>query len=59
MSSGVMRVLRDSAAAFVAWRKQSFGFELAPLPRACRRLTRKAFSKQSTYPIDSSRLASQ
>jgi hypothetical protein len=34
MSSGIMRVLRDSAADFAAWRKQTFGFELAPLPRA-------------------------
>ena len=34
MSGGIMRVLRDCAADFVAWRKETFDFELAPLPRS-------------------------
>jgi hypothetical protein len=34
MSGGIVRVLRDSSADFAAWRKQTFGFELAPLPRS-------------------------
>ena len=34
MSGGIMRTLRDSAADFVAWRKETFGFELAPLPQS-------------------------
>jgi hypothetical protein len=29
---GIMRILRDRAADFIAWRKDLFGFELAPLP---------------------------
>lgn len=34
MSGGVMRVVCDRAADFTAWRKDTFGFELAPLPRS-------------------------
>ena len=34
MSGGIVRVLRDSAADFSAWRKETFGFELAPLPQS-------------------------
>ena len=34
MSGGVMRVLRDRVDDFLAWRKETFGFELAPLPRS-------------------------
>ena len=34
MSGGIMRVLRDSAHDFIAWRKETFGFELAPLPQS-------------------------
>lgn len=34
MSGGIRRVLRDSAADFIAWRRELFGFELAPLPRS-------------------------
>ena len=32
MSGGIMRIVRDRAADFIAWRKETFGFELAPLP---------------------------
>ena len=32
MSGGIRRILRDSVADFIAWRKELFGFELAPLP---------------------------
>jgi radical SAM superfamily enzyme YgiQ (UPF0313 family) len=32
MSGGIIRILRDNAADFIAWRKETFGFELAPLP---------------------------
>jgi radical SAM superfamily enzyme YgiQ (UPF0313 family) len=32
MSGGIMRILRDRAEDFIAWRKETFRFELAPLP---------------------------
>jgi hypothetical protein len=34
MSGGVMRILRDSVQDFISLRKETFGFELAPLPRS-------------------------
>ena len=34
MSGGIMRVLRDRTADFIAWRIEAFGFELAPLPQS-------------------------
>jgi hypothetical protein len=34
MSGGIARILRDSVADYIAWRKQTFGFELAPLPQS-------------------------
>ena len=34
MSGGVMRVRRDGVDDFLALRKETFGFELAPLPRS-------------------------
>ena len=34
MSGGIARILRDSTADYIAWRRQTFGFELAPLPRS-------------------------
>ncbi len=34
MSGGITRIRRDGVADFSAWRKQTFGFELAPLPRS-------------------------
>ena len=34
MSGGIARILRDSVADYIAWRTETFGFELAPLPRS-------------------------
>jgi hypothetical protein len=34
MSGGVRRVRRDGVKEFLALRKETFGFELAPLPRS-------------------------
>lgn len=34
MSGGIARLLRDSVADDIAWREETFGFELAPLPRS-------------------------
>jgi len=34
MSGGVLRVRRDGVKDFIALRKETFGFELAPLPRS-------------------------
>jgi hypothetical protein len=34
MSGGVRRVRRDGVSDFIALRKETFGFELAPLPRS-------------------------
>jgi hypothetical protein len=34
MSGGVIRVRRDGVSTFIALRKETFGFELAPLPRS-------------------------
>jgi len=59
MSGGITRVLRDSAADFAARRKQTFGFELAPLPQSLQ-LPRaeRVLTNQRTDPVDSSWSAS-
>jgi len=48
MSGGIIRVLRDSAADFIAWRKETFGFEMAPLPRS---LALRAPENQPTLAV--------
>lgn len=59
MSGGITRVLRDSAADFAAWRKQAFGFELAPLPQSLQLPSaERVLTNQRADPVDSSWSAS-
>ena len=50
MSGGILRTLRDSAADFVAWRKETFGFELAPLPQSLQLPTAESVPKLGHQP---------
>jgi hypothetical protein len=34
MSCPIARIQRDNVADYIAWRKEAFAFELAPLPRS-------------------------
>ena len=51
MSGGVMRIRRDNAADYIERRKETFGFELAPLPRSLQLPAAEAQPNQVLAPV--------